>query len=201
MTLPAVLRTEDYARVWLNGERIAEVESSLGLYGWARVPKSYPLTLKLKAGENRLLVKFTSLHSAHGLAFQFPQLTGLTAPDEKDMAAVLSSTEDRFTPVNQPIASAGRTAQNEIFWERKDGIWEGLDVTTSTQAAVLYDRYAQSLLRSDRFAKGVDTQPAANQRRRGRGDRAATVSPGAAFRRGSGVAAILPLRRGADADV
>ncbi|MGO8745514.1 MAG: hypothetical protein ACLQNE_05950 [Thermoguttaceae bacterium] len=148
VTLPAVLRTEDYARVWLNGERIAEVESSLGLYGWARVPKSYPLTLKLKAGENRLLVKFTSLHSAHGLAFQFPQLTGLTAPDEKDMAAVLSSTEDRFTPVNQPIASAGRTAQNEIFWERKDGIWEGLDVTTSTQAAVLYDRYAQSLLRT-----------------------------------------------------
>ncbi|MCU0982241.1 MAG: hypothetical protein MUF25_24055, partial [Pirellulaceae bacterium] len=31
------------------------LESSLGLYGWARVPKSYPVTLPLKAGENRLL--------------------------------------------------------------------------------------------------------------------------------------------------
>ena len=49
ITLLAVLRTEDYARVWLNGSQVAEFESSLGLYGWARVPKSYPVTLALKA--------------------------------------------------------------------------------------------------------------------------------------------------------
>jgi len=101
-----VLRTEDYARVWLNGEQVAEVESNLGLYGWARVPKSYPVTLHLKAGENRLLVKFTSMHNAHGFAFNIPRLTGLTGPDEKDMAAVISSTANRLTADNQPYASS-----------------------------------------------------------------------------------------------
>jgi len=72
ITMPAVLRTEDYTRVWLNGLQVAEFESSLGLYGWARVPKSCAVTLPLKAGQNRLLVKFTSLHNAHGFAFHIP---------------------------------------------------------------------------------------------------------------------------------
>jgi hypothetical protein len=62
------------------------------------------------------------------------------------MAAVLASTKSRFTPVDQPLASTG-PVRDEMFWERQDGIWEGLD-TASPGRAVLYDRYAQSLLRA-----------------------------------------------------
>jgi len=120
VTLSAVLRTEDYARVWLNGVEVAEFESALGLYGWARVPKSQPVSLELKAGGNRLLVKLTSVHNAHGLAFNVAELTGLTAPDEKDLAAVLSSTSSRFTPGNEPFASAKRFSEGSAAWAPLD---------------------------------------------------------------------------------
>ena len=70
------------------------------------------------------------------------------------MAAVLASTKSRFTPVDQPLASA-EPARDEVFWERQDGIWEGLDAAATPDPAVLYDRYAQSLLR----AMGLSNEP------------------------------------------
>ena len=121
-------------------EWIAEVESSSGSVCGPGASKSYPAHLEAQGGEGSGRgPNSRSLHSAHAPAFQLPELTGLTAPDEKDMAAVLS-------PDGRPLHAGQRAdrlrrphgSERDIL-ERKDGIWEGLDVTTSTQAAVLYD--------------------------------------------------------------
>jgi hypothetical protein len=95
--ISGVLRTEDYARLWLNGAQIGEFESTLGLYGWARVPKSLPVTLNLRAGENRLLVKLTSMHNAHSFAFNVPQL----APDGEVPAPLLCPAFSRRTATEE----------------------------------------------------------------------------------------------------
>ena len=68
--------------------------------------------LALCAGENRLLVKHTNLHNAHGFAFNVPALSGLSAPDDADVMQVVASQADRFTSFTAPYASARRAVGN-----------------------------------------------------------------------------------------
>jgi hypothetical protein len=91
VTVDAVYRSEDFVRVWLNGTVVAERECETGFYGASRTAHSFPLRLALQSGENRLLVKHTNMHNAHGFAFNIPSLTGLSGPDEQDIAAVVAS--------------------------------------------------------------------------------------------------------------
>ena len=82
VTLEAVYRSEDFVRVWLNGVPVVESVRERSFYGASRTAESFPVRLQLHAGENRLLVKHTSLHNAHGFAFNIPQWTGLRGPDQ-----------------------------------------------------------------------------------------------------------------------
>ena len=72
-------------------------------------PRAFRSSCRCRPGENRLLVKHTSLHNAHGFAFNIPRLSGLAGPDEKDIAAVVASTANRFTSFDGP-SLARRTA-------------------------------------------------------------------------------------------
>ena len=64
----------DAIRLWLDGKEIATAETP-GRAGSSRFAASLRTNLSLKAGENRLLVKITSMHGLHGFAFAMPPYT------------------------------------------------------------------------------------------------------------------------------
>jgi hypothetical protein len=146
IALDAVYRTEDFARLWLNGTPVAETVRERSFYGASRTADSFPVRLTLHAGENRLLVKHTSLHNAHGFAFNVPGLTGLCGPNERDIAAVVASTADRFTSFDRPYASAVRPPRD-------------VKVALSSESGPAQDRLAEALALLRTFRFGITPVP------------------------------------------
>jgi len=64
----------DNVRAWLNGEPVGTAHNP-ARSGSSRFAAALMTTLRFSAGENRLLVKITSMHGAHGFAFAMPPLT------------------------------------------------------------------------------------------------------------------------------
>jgi len=64
----------DNVRAWLNGEPVGTAHNP-DRSGSSRFAAALMTTLRLSAGENRLLVKITSMHGTHGFAFAMPPLT------------------------------------------------------------------------------------------------------------------------------
>ena len=64
----------DNVKAWLNGKEVGGVGNP-GRAGASRFPAGLNATLELAAGDNRLMVKITSMHGRHGFAFAIPSLT------------------------------------------------------------------------------------------------------------------------------
>ncbi len=64
----------DGIRLWLDGKEMATAETP-NRSGSSRFAASLRTILTLKEGENRLLVKITSMHGIHGFAFAMPPYT------------------------------------------------------------------------------------------------------------------------------
>ena len=64
----------DDVQAWLNGVSLG-VANNPDRHGSSRLPASLIVRLPLESGDNRLLVKVTSMHGAHGFAFALPPLT------------------------------------------------------------------------------------------------------------------------------
>lgn len=64
----------DNVRAWLNGEPVGTAHNP-ARSGSSRFAAALMTTLRLCEGENRLLVKITCMHGAHGFAFAMPPLT------------------------------------------------------------------------------------------------------------------------------
>jgi hypothetical protein len=83
--LEASLRADDYVRVWLNGELLTELDHKLEVGA-----PPIRLTLNLKEGENRLLVKVVNHQGECRFAFDQKLLDDQSLPS--DLAALLAAT-------------------------------------------------------------------------------------------------------------
>ena len=104
MTVEMNLYAEDSIGGWLGDEKLGESHRAHSQP--SRFPSALCVPLKLRAGENRLLLKLTSIHAAHGFAFGIPGLTpvhplrpGQGSPE------VLAGGGTNFTPLDRPYAS------------------------------------------------------------------------------------------------
>ena len=124
-------RSEDLVRIWVNGKIAGEASQ---ITPQVRIPKTWRFKFDLKAGENRLLVKHTSIHNAHGFAMNIPRLTGLDAPDDKELQARFDSTENRLVAGHEPYASsrglAGSRNDAETVLDSSKGTTVQLDAYT-----------------------------------------------------------------------
>lgn len=111
------LFAEDYVRVWLNGEQIGEAHRR---FGPNRFPSEVATFLQLKKGENRLLVKIGSLHSAHGFAFSLPAIhpnhhLSPGAWDESIRLDGPTAKNGDFSPLNRPYMSATSASSGSSY--------------------------------------------------------------------------------------
>jgi hypothetical protein len=142
---------EDNVRAWLNGEKVGEAYAAGRS---SRFPADLGAKLRLKRGENRLLVKITCMHGARGFAFAIPLITphNEIRPSAADYEKNPYLDEDnvaanKFYPGDEPFASGGkRYRQDEreryrMYRTEKDGIPD----TNNPKA--LYKAYTQALLK------------------------------------------------------
>ncbi|MDP6526517.1 MAG: DUF642 domain-containing protein, partial [Kiritimatiellia bacterium] len=109
LQVDAHIVAEDAIRIWLNGQKVAE----LGRSGSGRYRRFLGAKLPLEPGTNRLLVKITSLYGKHGFSFAMPLITRSSGFRSYGLSARLRSGENRFHPGNEPFASAGRLDANK----------------------------------------------------------------------------------------
>ncbi len=93
---------EDNVRAWINGELLGEAHTT-NPNGASRFAAALLSKLHLKAGENRLLVKITSMHGVHGFAFAIDGLT----PSNSFLPGDRIHSVPRIGPGTAPLASAG----------------------------------------------------------------------------------------------
>lgn len=74
MTVDVRIDALDAIRLWLDGKQLGTAETP-NRASASRYAASLRTRLSLKAGENRLLVKITSMHGLHGFAFAMPPYT------------------------------------------------------------------------------------------------------------------------------
>ena len=92
----------DNVRAWLNGKQVGGVGNP-GRSGASRFPAGLNAALPLIAGENRLLIKITSMHGRHGFAFSIPSLT-----PSNDTPPGRMSEHYNLAPGDEPYASGGK---------------------------------------------------------------------------------------------
>ncbi len=93
---------EDCIGVWLNGAKVGE---AIRHYGPSHCPTAFVAPLQLAAGENRLLVKITSLFGKHGFACALDGLTpGATLlPLQVAPELITDAIRSNFHAGDQPI--------------------------------------------------------------------------------------------------
>ena len=105
---------EDFVGAWLNSKKIGQAVRD---YGPHRYPVALVVDLPLAAGENRLLVKITSMYAAHGFAFG---LDGVTVSNEQlplqaSSELIGDASRSNFYPGNMPYASAEPAAGSDVL--------------------------------------------------------------------------------------
>jgi hypothetical protein len=143
---------EDAVGVWLNG---VKVKHAWRRNGPSRFPTPLHTPLDLKAGRNRLLLKITSIHAAHGFAFGLegvtpthPLIPGAIGPD-------LRRSGSGFYPGNTPYFSEGKQppmtapAKNS---QREAGIAAFLGIAVSTVKEICKGSEAEDLAEAWRNA-------------------------------------------------
>ncbi len=93
----------DNIRAWLDGKLVGQAGNP-NRAGASRFAASLVQKISLKAGDNRLLVKITSMHGMHGFAFAMPPLT----PSNSFRPGQGIRSVNRFHPGDEPYASAQR---------------------------------------------------------------------------------------------
>ncbi|NQT36896.1 MAG: hypothetical protein HQ581_05380, partial [Planctomycetes bacterium] len=115
ITLPMNVFALDNIQAWLNGESVGTAHNP-GRSGSSRFPAALMTTLRLQPGENRLLVKITSMHGAHDFAFAMPPLT----PSNPIRPGAAHWEPQRFYPGNEPwvAVDSAEGAENESLARR-----------------------------------------------------------------------------------
>ncbi len=131
VTVEMKVYAEDYIKAWVNGKLLGHVGRRGGP---SRAPSSLRVQLPLVAGDNRLLVKISSIHAAHGFSFSLPGYTPDHPLTPLQWPAWLKSGVSRFGPGNQPYASADRTDEPIATpeWYVKKATW--VETLTASQA-------------------------------------------------------------------
>ncbi|NQT36915.1 MAG: LamG domain-containing protein, partial [Planctomycetes bacterium] len=109
IALPMNVFALDNIQAWLNGESVGTAHNP-GRSGSSRFPAALMTTLRLRPGENRLLVKITSMHGAHGFAFAMPPLT----PSNPVRPGAAHWEPQRFYPGNEPWVAVDPAKGAEI---------------------------------------------------------------------------------------
>ncbi len=99
----------DNVRAWLNGEPVGTARNP-ARSGSSRFAAALMTTLRLQPGENRLLVKITSMHGAHGFAFAMPPIT----PSNAIRPGGALWKPHRFYPGNEPLVGAAGTDSGSL---------------------------------------------------------------------------------------
>ena len=114
ITAPQVMTAQiriyalDNIRMWLNGEFVAQAANP-NRDGASRFAAGMVTTINLKQGENRLLIKITSMHGMHGFAFAMPPFTPSnnftpgqsikSIPTSKAPASIVNNFRFDITPI------------------------------------------------------------------------------------------------------
>ena len=107
-TVEMNLYAEDSIGGWLNGQSLGQVHRAASQP--SRFPSALCVPMRLAEGENRLLLKLTSLHAAHGFAFAVPGLTPSHRLRPGQWAEFLRSPETNFDAANRPYASSAASS-------------------------------------------------------------------------------------------
>jgi len=142
LTLKAHVVAEDAIRVWLNGVVVGQATRE----GGGRYKRFLEVKLPLRQGENRLLIKMTSFHGAHGFGFALPLITRTNefrpssagATGVHCLPANLQSSENHLRGANRPYASASRLQKQLVLANR----------TSPPSHYVKKDAWQQTLLAS-----------------------------------------------------
>jgi len=112
----------DGVRLWLDGKEIGIAETP-GRAGSSRFAASLRTKLDLKAGENRLLLKITSMHGLHGFAFAMPPHTPTherlpgqwIASEPRDLSPATRVRDIRFQIKPTPMFDPPRLKMAELL--------------------------------------------------------------------------------------
>ena len=111
----------DNVKAWLNGKE-AGGAGNPGRSGASRFPAGLNATLELAAGDNRLMVKITSMHGRHGFAFAIPSLTPSndTLPGRLANLRNLAPGDEPYVRADKlvapkPMSAAGAKERVEAF--------------------------------------------------------------------------------------
>ena len=134
---------EDNVRLWLNGEKIGTAHATGSN---SRFPADLQEKLALKAGENRILVKVTSMHGMRGFSFAIPLVTpsnDIRPSMVQEDSWITRGSVNRFYPGNEPYCYSNDNDESRYreYREKKDGI------NVKSRKRELYSSYAKALLK------------------------------------------------------
>ncbi|NQU23767.1 MAG: hypothetical protein HQ567_21000 [Candidatus Nealsonbacteria bacterium] len=116
VSVPMHVFALDNIGAWLNGEPVGTAHNP-ARSGSSRFAAALMTTLQLRPGENRLLLKITSMHAAHGFAFAMPPLT----PSNPIRPGEAHWRPQRFYPGNEPYFGPSDRRYEEACLQQ-DGI-------------------------------------------------------------------------------
>ncbi len=148
---------EDAIGLWLNGVKVKHVWRRNGP---SRFPTPLHTELALKAGKNRLLLKITSIHAAHGFSFGLhgvtpthPLVPGGVCPDLRSLASGFYPGNTPYFAEGKPVAmtapeknselATGITASLGIAVSEVKGLCKGAepqDLAAAWRKAAIYAR-------------------------------------------------------------
>ena len=122
----------DNIAAWLNGRSLGVAHNSQR-DGASRFPASLVVQLPLEPGENRLLIKITSMHGVHGFAFALPPI--IPSSDFVPGQGIRSLHRDLGLPGvcagSSPTPSAGRGGAPSYYVRRKT--WQETWIASRTE--------------------------------------------------------------------
>jgi len=128
----------DNVRAWLNGKPIGVAHNPHGSSA-SRFPASLGATLNLEQGDNRLLIKITSMHGAHGFAFSLPPHTPSNSfipgqgtrsvPSDLGRPFYISSDADKSETATQMHSRCKNLANPPQYYQRRD-TWQQTWIAT-----------------------------------------------------------------------
>jgi len=100
---------EDFVCAWVNGKKLGQAVRN---YGPHRYPVPLVVNIPLQKGDNRLLVKITSLFGRHGFAFGLDGVTRSSTrlPLQRSSEIVNDAKRTNFHPGDMPYASESNAA-------------------------------------------------------------------------------------------
>ncbi|MHC5075228.1 MAG: HzsA-related protein [Planctomycetota bacterium] len=143
---------EDDVRVWLNGDLLGQAYPGGGRSS-CRMPAGLRRELHLKAGENRLLIKITTMFGARSFSFAVPAITVHNeiwpynvVKEQREGIPTQFESINRFYPGNEPFSIGLNQTDKEIderyrhHLEKKDGISKEMTLNQ------LYELYVSKIM-------------------------------------------------------